>query len=367
MMQSCLFSLSRPVLHMMDPELVHHLAIKALKTMPKGAKGSDDPKLAIEAFGVHFPNPVGLAAGFDKQGEVIDQLFGWGFGFVEAGGVVPLPQPGNPRPRLFRLKSDRSVINRFGLNSDGLDNMVARLKARQNRPGIVAVNIGANKEASDRLADYAVCTEALMGLADFLTINVSSPNTPGLRDLQGEAFLDDLLGRVMDMRAGQPEARTAILLKISPDIDLATLDSIVATARRRKIDGLVVANTTISRPDSLRDTALKGETGGLSGPPLFVPSTRLLAETYLRIGKEMPLIGVGGIACAETAWAKIRAGASLIEIMTALVYKGPAVVAEIKQGLVAKLGSRSLAEVVGCDAQAITDGTEDLSPILAGR
>ncbi len=362
-MQSLLFSLTRPVLHCIDPEGVHALAIRSLKALPYRAPSADDPRLAVKAFGLEFPNPVGLAAGFDKQAEVIDPLFGWGFGFVEVGGVVPKPQPGNPKPRLFRLREEQAVINRFGFNSEGLDAMVARLKARAGRPGVVAVNIGANKESIDRVGDFAVSTEALVGLVDFLTVNVSSPNTPGLRDLQGEAFLDELLARIVDVRnetlarkAGGTEGRnTAVLLKISPDIDLANLDAIVATARRRKIDGLVVANTTIARPDALRGAA-KAETGGLSGPPLFIPSTRLLAETYLRIGREMPLIGVGGVDSVETAWAKIRAGATLVELYTALVYKGPALVREIKQGLLERLGSTPLAAVVGRDAQAIADG-----------
>lgn len=363
-MQSLLFSFARPVLHAMDPELVHSMAIKALKAMPKGPTAKDDPRLEQTLFGVNFPNPLGLAAGYDKQAEVVDQLLRWGFGFVEVGGVVPQPQAGNPKPRMFRLKQDRAVINRYGLNSEGLEVVAKRLKQRQSRPGTVAVNIGANKESIDRVADYAICTEVLVGLVDFLTINVSSPNTPGLRDLQGEAFLDDLLGRVMDIRNNRAEKvqqdpsakHTAILLKISPDIDLATLDAIVATARRRGIDGLVVANTTVARPDSLQSKNSKHETGGLSGAPLFVPSTRLLAETYLRVGKDMPLIGVGGIEDSETAWAKIRAGASLIEIMTALVYKGPAVVADIKNGILERLGSRSLQDVIGCDAEAIAKG-----------
>jgi dihydroorotate dehydrogenase, subfamily 2 len=359
-MQSLLFSLSRPVLHVMNPELVHQLSITSLKLFPKAGPQASDPRLAVDAFGLHFPNPVGLAAGFDKQAEVVDQLLGWGFGFVEVGGVVPKPQPGNPSPRLFRLKNDKAVINRFGLNSDGLDAMVGRLNRRRNRPGIVAVNIGANKESDDRIADYAVCTKALTGLADFLTINVSSPNTPGLRDLQGEAFLDELLGRVMDIResvqSGKKDKNTAILLKIAPDIDQVALDAIVATALKRQIDGLVVSNTTIARPDSLRSGSVTGETGGLSGPPLFAPSTRLLAETYLRSEGKLPLIGVGGIDSVETAWAKIRAGATLVELYTALVYRGPALVGEINDGLLKRLGDKPLSTFVGKDARAISNG-----------
>lgn len=361
-MQSFLFSVARPVLHAMDAEFVHHLSIKSLKMLPKGRVKPDDPRLAIDAFGVRFPNPVGLAAGFDKQAEVVDQLFGWGFGFVEVGGVVPVPQPGNPKPRLFRLKQDKAVINRFGFNSEGIDAMCARLRRREGRPGVVAVNIGANKDSADRVFDYVICTEALTGRADFLTINISSPNTSGLRDLQGEAFLDNLLARIMEARAETLAKRkgnkqTAILLKISPDITLNDLDGIVATSMKRGIEGLVVSNSTVIRPDTLHcGAAMKAEAGGLSGPPLFDMSTRLLAETYLRTGKSMPLIGVGGIDDVETAWAKIRAGATLIEFYTALVYKGPGLVEELKQGLLQKIGEGSLADAIGRDASRIAAG-----------
>jgi dihydroorotate dehydrogenase len=236
-------------------------------------------------LGRRFPNPIGLAAGFDKQGEAADALLGLGFGFVELGGVVPLPQAGNPKPRLFRLPRDEAVINRFGLNSDGLEAMRGRLARRRGAPGIVGVNIGANKRSADRIADYAVCVRSLCGFADFLTINVSSPNTPGLRDLQGEAFLDDLLARCVQERE---EGRgggigPAILLKIAPDIALEALDFIVATALARGIDGLVVSNTTVDRPGTLRETALARETGGLSGRPLFARATMLLAQAFLRL------------------------------------------------------------------------------------
>jgi dihydroorotate dehydrogenase len=314
----------------------------------------------MDVFGKHFPNPVGLAAGFDKQCEVPDQLLGLGFGFVELGGVVPKPQEGNPRPRVFRLTRDEAVINRFGLNSEGLDAARRRLANRRGRPGIVGVNIGANKDSTDRIADYALCIERLCGLADFLTINVSSPNTPGLRDLQGEAFLDDLLARSMDARdkADQGRRKTTVLLKIAPDISLDTLDAIVATALRRGIDGLTVSNTTIARPDSLKEKALASETGGLSGRPLFVPSTKLLAETFLRVERKIPLIGVGGVDSAEAAWAKIRAGASLVQLYSAMVYKGPGLIGEIKRGLLQKLEGEntSLAQALGRDASAIAQG-----------
>jgi dihydroorotate dehydrogenase len=239
-MIGALFSLAKPALHALDAETAHQLTIRGLSLMPISPAPVDDARLSMDVFGKHFPNPVGLAAGFDKQCEVPDQLLGLGFGFVELGGVVPKPQEGNPRPRVFRLTRDEAVINRFGLNSEGLDAARRRLANRRGRPGIVGVNIGANKDSTDRIADYALCIERLCGLADFLTINVSSPNTPGLRDLQGEAFLDDLLARSLDARdkADQGRRKTIVLLKIAPDISLDTLDAIVATALHRRADRL---------------------------------------------------------------------------------------------------------------------------------
>jgi dihydroorotate dehydrogenase len=355
-----LFSLAKPALHALDAETAHQLTIRGLALMPVMPPPADDPSLSLNVFGRSFPNPVGLAAGFDKQCEVPDQLLGLGFGFVELGGVVPKPQAGNPRPRVFRLTRDEAVINRFGLNSDGLDAACGRLAQRRGRPGIVGVNIGANKDSVDRIADYVLCIQRLCGLADFLTINVSSPNTPGLRDLQGEAFLDDLLARSIEARdkSEQGKRKTIILLKIAPDISLDTLDSIVATALKRGIDGLTVSNTTVARPESLREKALASETGGLSGKPLFVPSTKLIAETFLRVERKIPLIGVGGVDSAEAAWAKIRAGASLVQFYSAMVYKGPGLVGEIKSGLVQILASEntSLAQALGRDASAIARG-----------
>lgn len=359
-MIGALFSLAKPALHALDAETAHQLTIRGLSLMPVMPAPADDPRLSIEVFGRTFPNPVGLAAGFDKQCEVPDQLLGLGFGFVELGGVVPKPQEGNPRPRVFRLTQDEAVINRFGLNSDGLDAACKRLVQRRGRPGIVGVNIGANKDAVDRVADYVLCIQRLCGLADFLTINVSSPNTPGLRDLQGEAFLDDLLARSIEARNKSEQGRhkTIVLLKIAPDISLDTLDAIVATALKRGIDGLTVSNTTVARPDSLKEKALASETGGLSGRPLFVPSTKLLAETFLRVERKIPLIGVGGVDSADTAWAKIRAGASLVQFYSAMVYKGPGLVGDIKSGLVRTLAAEktSLAQALGRDAAAIARG-----------
>ncbi|MBF9235080.1 quinone-dependent dihydroorotate dehydrogenase [Microvirga alba] len=355
-----LFPLAKSVLHALDPETAHQLTIKGLSLLPVSAPPKDDGRLAVDCFGRHFPNPVGLAAGLDKQCEVPDQLLSLGFGFVELGGVVPKPQPGNPRPRLFRLTRDEAIINRFGLNSEGLDAARQRLLQRRGRPGIVGVNIGANKDSADRVGDYALCIEQLCGLVDFLTINVSSPNTPGLRDLQGEAFLDDLLGRCIEARdkADQGRARTIILLKIAPDISLETLDAIVATALKRGIDGLTVSNTTVARPESLKEKTLAAETGGLSGKPLFVPSTKILAETFLRVERKIPLIGVGGVDSAEAAWAKIRAGANLVQLYSAMVYKGPGLVNDIKSGLLRILEREgtTLAKAVGRDAAAIAQG-----------
>ncbi len=359
-MIGALFSLAKPALHALDAETAHQLTIRGLSLMPVTTPPADDARLAVNAFGRAFPNPVGLAAGFDKQCEVPYQLLGLGFGFVELGGVVPKPQAGNPRPRVFRLAQDEAVINRFGLNSDGLDVAHERLSRRRGRPGIVGVNIGANKDSTDRIADYVLCIEQLCGLADFLTINVSSPNTPGLRDLQGEAFLDDLLARSMAARdkADQGRSKTIILLKIAPDISLDTLDVIVATALTRGIDGLTVSNTTVARPDTLKEKALAAETGGLSGKPLFVPSTKLLAEAFQRVERKIPLIGVGGVDSAEAAWAKIRAGASLVQFYSAMVYKGPRLIGDIKTGLLLQLEREktSLAQAVGRDASAIAQG-----------
>jgi dihydroorotate dehydrogenase len=352
------FPLVRPLLHRLDAERAHDLTIRGLSLLPGGAPDADDPCLAVDLFGRRFPNPVGLAAGFDKGARVPDALLRLGFGFVEVGGVVPRPQPGNPKPRVFRLAADRAVINRFGLNSEGLSVVAGRLQARAGRPGIVGVNIGANKDATDRLADYAACTAALAPHVAFVTVNVSSPNTPGLRDLQGEAFLDELLARVVAAR-DEAGGGAAILLKIAPDMTADALDAICATALRRGVQALVVSNTTVARPDSLRETSLARETGGLSGRPLFAPATRMLAQAYLRVDGAIPLVGVGGVDSAEAAWAKIRAGASLVQLYSALVYDGPGLVRRIKAGLAATVraeGGASLAAFVGRDARALAEG-----------
>jgi dihydroorotate dehydrogenase len=355
-----LFNLARPLIHRMDAETAHRLTVAALAAAPPLRPAADDPVLATEAFGLSFSNPVGLAAGFDKHAEAVDGALGLGFGFVEVGGVTPLPQPGNPKPRVFRLTEDEAVINRYGLNSDGMEAVAQRLAARRARGGIVGVNLGANKESADRAADYAVLTGRLAPVTDFLTVNVSSPNTPGLRDLQAESALDDLIAKAIEARdeAAQGGRRTPMLLKIAPDLTLPELDGMVAVARRRGIDGMIVSNTTIARPESLRSAA-RNETGGLSGKPLFTASTRLLAETFLRVERQFPLVGVGGIDSAASAFAKIRAGADLVQFYSAMVFHGPGLVKTVKTGLAAEVrsaGLPSLNALVGRDAQAIARG-----------
>ncbi|HEY5797565.1 MAG TPA: quinone-dependent dihydroorotate dehydrogenase [Bosea sp. (in: a-proteobacteria)] len=355
-----LFNLARPLIHRMDAETAHRMTVAALAAAPALRPAADDPVLATQAFGLSFSNPVGLAAGFDKHAEAVDGALGLGFGFVEVGGVTPLPQPGNPKPRVFRLVEDEAVINRYGLNSEGMEVVAQRLAARRARGGIVGVNLGANKDSADRAADYAVLTRRLAAVTDFLTINVSSPNTPGLRDLQAESALDDLVARAIEARdeATQGGRRTPMLLKIAPDLTLPELDGMVAVARRRGIGGMIVSNTTIARPENLRSAA-KTETGGLSGKPLFTASTKLLAETFLRVERQFPLIGVGGIDSAATAFAKIRAGADLVQFYSAMVFKGPGLVKTVKAGLATearKAGLPKLAALVGRDAAAIARG-----------
>ncbi len=355
-----LFNLARPLIHRMDAEAAHRLTVMALATAPALKPGADDPVLATEAFGLSFPNPVGLAAGFDKNAEAVDGALGLGFGFVEVGGVTPLPQPGNPRPRVFRLLEDEAVINRYGLNSEGMEAVAKRLEVRRGRSGLVGVNLGANKESADRAADYATLARRLAPLADFLTINVSSPNTPGLRDLQAESALDDLVARTLAARdeIAARGKRTPILIKVAPDLSMPELDGMIAVARKRNIDGLIVSNTTIARPDSLR-SASKAETGGLSGKPLFTASTRILAEAFLRVEGQFPLVGVGGVDSAEAAFAKIRAGATLVQFYSAMVFKGPGLAKEIKTGLATRArraGLTRLTALIGRDAAAIARG-----------
>ncbi|CAH1677951.1 Dihydroorotate dehydrogenase (quinone) [Hyphomicrobiales bacterium] len=353
-MMSMLAALARPFLAQLDAETAHRLTIRALAALPPATPPRSDPKLRVEAFGLSFPNPVGLAAGFDKNAEVPDAMLGFGFGFVEAGTLTPRPQEGNPRPRVFRLPADQGVINRLGFNNGGHAAAEARLKARRGRANpsaILGINIGANKDSADRAADYVAGVKVFAPYASYFTVNISSPNTPGLRDLQQAAALDDLLARVIEARDGASGPRRPVVLKIAPDVTLAELDDIVRVARARAIDGMIVGNTTISRPATLRDSRVT-EAGGLSGQPLFPLATRMLAETFLRVEGAFPLIAAGGISSAETAWQKIRAGATLMQLYSALVYHGPELVGVIKQGLVAKLATEggTLADHVGRDA-----------------
>lgn len=355
-------SLVRPLLLRLDAETAHRLTIKALSLLPIPAAPSDDPQLAVEAFGLNFANPLGLAAGFDKNGEAVGMLLRLGFGFAEVGTVTPRPQPGNPRPRVFRLAADKAVINRYGFNSEGHAfalRQLARWRGWQAavgaHHGLIAVNLGANKQSDDRIADYVAGIRAFAELADFFVVNISSPNTPGLRDLQQDRALDDLLARTLAARdaAAAATGRKPLLVKIAPDLAEGELDTIVRVCRTRRIDGLIISNTTVARPATLRDTAMAREAGGLSGRPLFDASTRLLAQAFLRVEGQFPLIGVGGIDSAATAFVKIAAGATLIELYTGLVYEGPGLVASIKRGLLARLAEgsyRRLSDVTGTAA-----------------
>ena len=354
--------LSRPFLRALDPEDAHGLAIKALRYMPVTRAAPDAPDLAVRAFGLNFPNPIGIAPGFDKNAQVPDALLRLGFGFVEVGTITPRPQAGNPRPRLFRLEADEAVINRLGFNNEGAPSALARLAARAKEGGIVGVNIGANKDSSDRAEDYVRLIETFAPVASYFTVNISSPNTPGLRDLQQADALDDLLARVVEAREEvKPRSGpTPVLLKIAPDLTLAELDDVVGIARKRRVDGMIVGNTTITRPAALREREKAKEQGGLSGRPLFKLATRMLAETFVRAEGAFPLIGVGGIDSGPTAIAKIKAGATLLQMYTGLVFRGIGLVTEIKSDLAAALkrGHReSLAAMVGADAAEITAET----------
>lgn len=338
-------------LGVLPAEAAHCLTIRLARTFSPflRAAAADDGRLGIDALGLRFPNPLGLAAGFDKDAEVPDAMLRFGFGFVECGTVTPRPQAGNPAPRLFRLREDRAVINRMGFNNHGAD-CAAALLAQRTSKGIVGINIGANKDAADRTDDYVRCFKRLASCADYVAVNVSSPNTPGLRGLQNSDALRRLLEALTDARAvgaGRP-----ILLKIAPDLDGHAMDGIAAVALGCGIDGMIVSNTTLARPPSLK-SAHAGEAGGLSGQPLFALSTEVLRQMRLRVGKELVLVGVGGISSGADAYAKLRAGASLVQLYTALAYEGPGLVARIKRELLeclARDGYATIADVVGADA-----------------
>ena len=345
-----LTTLALPLLRLLPAETAHGVTLGLLKAgLVPGRRPVRDTMLASRLWGLDFPNPVGLAAGFDKNGEVPDAMLGQGFGFVEIGSVTPRPQPGNPQPRLFRLSEDKAVINRMGFNNLGLDAAATNLAGRK-AGGVVGANLGKNKDTEDAAADYVLGVERLGPLADYLVINVSSPNTPGLRALQGRAPLEALIGRVKQAVAALP-APKPLLLKIAPDLTPDDRRDIAEVALETGLDGLIVSNTTIARPISLRSPHAK-QTGGLSGAPLFRPSTALLGEMYKLTQGRVPLIGVGGIGSGRQAYAKIRAGASLLQLYSALVYRGPALVNEINRELIHLLkedGLSHIGEAVGAD------------------
>lgn len=339
-----ILNLGEAILKRFDPERAHALAIQGLEiTSPFISQPPDDPRLSVNAFGLCFPNPLGLAAGFDKNGQVPDAMLRLGFGFAEIGTVTPRPQAGNPKPRLFRLPADEAVINRFGFNGEGAVTVLKRLEARAQRAGIVGVNIGANRNSGDKIADYVVGIKTFASVGSYFAVNVSSPNTPGLRDLQYGAEFDKLVAHVLDARDQQiaREGRKPVLFKISPDLTLTELDDIVRIARNRRVDGLIVSNTTLSRPSTLESGKVTHEIGGLSGKPLFDRSTWMLAETFLRVERQFPLIGVGGVNSAETAIAKIEAGATLIQLYSALIFRGIDLVNDIKESLSDYFGNNS--------------------------
>jgi dihydroorotate dehydrogenase len=341
-----------PVLKRLPAETAHRAAINGLKIAPPAQAPSSDPRLSVEVLGLKFPNPLGLAAGFDKNAEVPGAMLRLGFGFVEVGTLTPQPQAGAARPRLFRLREDAAVINRYGFNNEGFERARARLE-RRRPPGLIGVNLGANKDAADRIEDYVLGVRTFAALADYLTINVSSPNTPRLRDLQRREALDDLIARVVAAR-DQIEPRRPLMLKVAPDLDARGLEDIVAAALIRRIDALIVSNTTVARPATLTSRN-RGESGGLSGRPLFEPSTRLLARAYQLTGGALPLIGCGGVEDSETALAKIEAGANLVQLYTGLALKGHGIVEEVLDGLahaVEAQGVSRIGELTGAKANA---------------
>ena len=328
-----LFGLGQSLLLAFDPERAHDLAIKTLELglYPRN-DGPDDKRLAQTLFGLDFLNPIGMAAGFDKNARVPHQLIDMGFGFAEVGTLTPQPQAGNPAPRVFRSQADRAIVNRLGFNNEGQVAALARLKKDRPR-GIVGVNLGANRDSKDRVADYVAGVERMAPVASYFTINISSPNTPGLRDLQAPRKLDDLLSKVQRARAGLGAKPPALLVKLAPDLADADLPEAVAVIEANGVDGIIISNTTLAR-DNLRDHSLIREAGGLSGRPAFVRTTRMLARVYQITEGRLPLVGVGGIDSGDTALAKIEAGASLIQLYTGLVFEGPGLIGRIKQALV---------------------------------
>ena len=349
-------NITRSILSRLPPEFAHALAIKGLelglglnKTLP------DVTALSQECFGIHFGNPIGLAAGFDKNARGISTLLKQGFGFVEVGTITPRAQKGNSRPRLFRLPEDYAVINRLGFNNEGVEAVARRLAQIHPYKGIVGANIGPNKDSEDPIEDYRICFMRLAPLVDYLVVNISSPNTPGLRAWQGKNNLNKLISTLQDKRAGLTSNRggnVPLLIKLAPDLDHQSRSDIASVAMRCKVDGLLISNTTLERPASLISSN-RQEIGGLSGKPLFERSTKILADMYTRVNGEVALIGIGGITSGEDAYKKIRAGATVIQLYTALVYKGPNLIEEIKSTLakcLARDGITNITSAIGLDA-----------------
>ena len=339
-----LFKLTRPALFQLEPETAHKLSIKALKsgvTLP--GTPPKDPRLHQDLWGLSFDNPLGMAAGYDKNAEIPKELMNLGFGFVEVGTLTPNPQTGNPKPRVFRLPQDRAIINRLGFNNDGHDAALPRLQARQTK-GIIGVNIGANKDSQDRTKDYLKGFKTFQGVADYFTINISSPNTPGLRDLQAPESLDELLKPIMQTRTEIVDhggRKRPIFVKIAPDLAEEDLEPILYKLLDHKVDAVVISNTTLART-GLKNKKDTDQSGGLSGHPLFIKSTQMLAKAHLITEGALPIIGVGGIDSTETAWTKLEAGANLIQLYTGLVYQGPGLVRQILKGLIQKLDAENL-------------------------
>ncbi len=344
-----MFDTAARALGMLPAETAHRVTIHLAKAFSPSIPlpPADDPRLCVEALGLRFPNPVGLAAGFDKDVEVPDAMLRFGFGFVECGTLTPRPQQGNPKPRLFRLREDRAVINRMGFNNRGIDDAKKRL-ARRERTGIVGINIGANKDSGDRVADYVSGFECLARYADYIAINVSSPNTPGLRGLQNRDALERLLDALIHARRGKSKP---LLLKIAPDLDEPAMDDIAQVVLNSGVEGLIVSNTTLARPASLKSANAR-ESGGLSGKPLLERSTRMLKQMRERVGARIVLVGAGGVSNGADAYAKVRAGASLIQLYTALAYEGPGLVTRIKRELLeclARDGYSRVSDATGVD------------------
>ena len=346
---SIAYALARPFLFALDPETAHGITISALKTGLAPRAVAPDPVLRTRIAGLDLPSPVGLAAGFDKNAEVPDAMLRLGFGFAEAGTVTPLPQTGNPKPRMFRLAEDRAVINRLGFNNQGLAAAVARLSARTGRPGIVGANVGANKESADRIADYVTGVAAVRDLASYITVNISSPNTPGLRALQSRASLAELVERVLEARG---DRTLPLFVKVAPDLTADDIDDIAAVTLDTGLDGLIVSNTTITRPGGLHSVHA-AESGGLSGGPLRDLAATVLRAFRQRVGNSVALIGAGGIASGADAYSRLRAGAGAVQLYSAMVYAGPGLPVRINAELAALLrrdGLASVAEAVGLDS-----------------